>query len=75
MGKKACAKIVLFDRHAVEKWGSGGLPQEKFFEATPARPSENAIFAKWKIVVFIINLHAEEEKLAVDKLILCMQPR
>ena len=37
IGKKVFAKIVLFDRYVVEKWGSG---------ATPSRMSENAFFAK-----------------------------
>ena len=63
ISKTAFAKIVLSDRHANEKWGLRGLPSENFYTATPSRTSENALFAKWNIKVFIIDLHAKEEKL------------
>ena len=29
--------VFDFDRHAVEKWESGGLPSEKAFEVAPSR--------------------------------------
>ena len=46
IGKKVCARIVMFDRHFVEKCGFGGLPLKIFFEAMPSRTLENTLFAK-----------------------------
>ena len=43
VGKKVFAKIFLFDRHAIDKWGTEGFPPEKNFEATPSRTLENAL--------------------------------
>ena len=34
---------------------------------TPSRTSDNVLFTKHTIVVFIINLHSKEEKLVVGK--------
>ena len=45
------------------KNGGWGLAPENFVEAAPSRKSENALFAKWIIIVFIVDLHAEEGKL------------
>ena len=44
IGQNVFAKIVLFYRHGVEKWGSGGLPPETFSEATPSRILEILFF-------------------------------
>ena len=68
LGETVVAKIVLFDWHAVEIWGSVGLPPEKPIQATSSTTSENAFLALSNIVVLIMNLHAKEEKLVVDKI-------
>ena len=41
IGKEVFAKIVQFDRYAVEKWGPGA-PPGRIFVATPSITSENA---------------------------------
>ena len=33
--QKVFAKILLFDRHAVEEWGPGGFPRETFLRQRP----------------------------------------
>ena len=53
------------------KNGFFGRAPKNFFEATPSITSENALFAKYNIVVFIINLRSKEEKLVVKSYTLC----
>ena len=43
-----------------------GLLPGRIFEATPSRASESALFAKLNRILFIINLHAKEEKFVID---------
>ena len=41
--EKVCNKIVFFYMYSMKKWGSEGLPPEKFVEVMPYGMSENSL--------------------------------
>ena len=49
---------VYCGRGAEEKWGSEGLPPEKFLRTTPYRTSENALLEHRVKVAIIRNLRS-----------------
>ena len=51
----------------IKNGGLGACPKKNFSRQHPLERRKKPFFAKYNIVVFIINLHAEEEKLVVDR--------
>ena len=65
IGNKYMPKLCFSINSLLGNGGPSDLPPEKFFEVTPTRTSENALFGKWNITVFIIDLQAKTQKLAL----------
>ena len=57
--KQSCFIVMVLKNRVMEMKNGENL--------TPSRTSDNVLFTKHNIVVFIINLHSKEEKLVVGK--------